>query len=130
MVCPLLDYVAYGLGRCRTLKALPRSKHSRVLWAYTSAFSLHSNDYCRAQNTTPGNICGIAQSAKWAYLDSTSQASSGRAFRRGLYRPISHSEQCHMHFLARYQFSTNLNQYNNRKKVFLDLYLNLQRFHG
>ena len=25
-------------------------------------------------------------------------------------RPISHSEQCHMHFLARYQFSTNLNQ--------------------
>ena len=37
---------------------------------------------------------------------------------------------CHMHFLARYQFSTNLNQYNNRKKVFLDLYLNLQRFRG
>ena len=32
------------------------------------------------------------------------------------------------YFLARYQFSTNLNQYNNRKNVFLDLYLNLQRF--
>ena len=57
---------------------------------------------------------GIVQSAGWAYL-STRQASSGRA---------------HMHFLARYQFSTNLNQYNNRKNMFLDLYLNLQRFHG
>ena len=45
-------------------------------------------------------------------------------------RPIPYSEQCHMHFLARYQFSTNLNQYNNRKNVLLDLYLNLQRFHG
>ena len=43
---------------------------------------------------------------------------------------IPHSEQCHMHFLARYQFSTNLNQYNNRKNVFLDHYLNLQRFRG
>ena len=46
-------------------------------------------------------------------------------------RPVqAEPEQCHMHFLARYQFSTNLNQYNNRKKVFLDIYLNLQRFRG
>ena len=39
-------------------------------------------------------------------------------------RPVQASpKKCHMHFLARYQFSTNLNQYNNRKKVFLDLYI-------